>query len=167
MVNSPVLVLNQNYDPLNVCQARRAVVLLYWGKAEVVEKDSGEIRSAYEVFSLPSVIRLLYMIKRPRQQRKLTRLEVFSRDRYACQYCGRDGGELTVDHVVPRYRGGEHAWHNVVSACIPCNRRKAGGTPAEAGMNLIRQPRVPRASGFTVPYHHLRSRSHWLKFAPQ
>ena len=167
MVNSPVLVLNQNYDPLNVCQARRAVVLLYRGKAEVVEKDSGEIRSAYEVFSLPSVIRLLYMIKRPRQQRKLTRLEVFSRDKYACQYCGRDGGELTLDHVVPRYRGGEHAWHNVVSACIPCNRRKAGGTPAEAGMNLIRQPRVPLASGVTIPYHHLRSRSHWLKFAPQ
>lgn len=167
MVNSPVLVLNQNYDPLNVCQARRAVVLLYRGKAEVVENDSGEIRSAYEVFSLPSVIRLLYMIKRPRQQRRLTRLEVFSRDRYACQYCGRDGGDLTVDHVIPRYRGGGHAWHNVVSACIPCNRRKAGRTPAEAGMSLIRQPRVPLASGFAIPYHYFRSRSQWLKFVPQ
>ena len=167
MVNSPVLFLNQNYAPLNICQARRAVVLLYRGKAEVVENDSGEIRSAYEVFTLPSVIRLLYMIKRPRQQRRLTRLEVFSRDRYTCQYCGRDGGDLTVDHVIPRYRGGEHAWHNVVGACIPCNRRKAGRTPAEAGMKLIHQPREPLASGFTIPYHYLRRHSQCLKFVPQ
>ncbi|MBA7642509.1 hypothetical protein ES703_50204 [subsurface metagenome] len=143
MINLPVLVLNQNYEPLNICRARRAVVLIYHGKAEMLEDGSGFIHSVTHIFSLPSVIRLSYMIKRPRPKRRLTRLEVFSRDQYTCQYCGKEGRQLTLDHVIPRYRGGEHTWENVVSACIPCNRHKAGRTPEQAGMRLIHRPSPP------------------------
>ncbi|MFO8101677.1 MAG: HNH endonuclease [Dehalococcoidia bacterium] len=83
------------------------------------------------------------MVKRPRPHVKLTRHRVFSRDNYTCQYCGKQSNDLTLDHVVPRYRGGEHSWHNVVSACKNCNQRKAGRTPAEAGMKLMRKPCEP------------------------
>ena len=168
MVNFPVLVLNQNYEPLNVCRARRAIMLLYNSKAEMLENGTGFIHSASYSFPLPSVIRLAYMIKRPRPQRKLTRLEVFHRDQYTCQYCGKQIHQLTLDHVAPRYRGGEHIWENVVSACIPCNRRKAGRTPDEAGMKLIHQPTSPRDNAFFyIPHHYLQSQSQWQKYLPQ
>ena len=168
MINLPVLVLNQSYEPLNICQVRRAVVLVYRGKAEMLENGSGFIHSANFIFPVPSVIRLAYMIKRPRPERKLTRLEVFNRDQYTCQYCGKETRQLTLDHVIPRYRGGEHDWQNVVSACIPCNRRKAGRTPQEAKMKLIRSPSPPRGSlPFYIPYHYLETQREWQKYLPQ
>ena len=168
MVNFPVLVLNQSYEPLNICRVRRAVVLLYQGKAEMLENGSGFIHSANRIFDLPSVIRLAYMIKRPRSERKLTRLEIFNRDHYTCQYCGKETHQLTLDHVIPRYRGGQHSWENVSSACIPCNRRKAGRTPEEAGMRLIRRPSPPSDNiPFYIPYHYLQSQSEWQKYLPQ
>src|SRR4030043_613466 len=152
MVNSPVLVLNQNYEALNMCRVRRAVILLFRGKAEVLENGRGNLHSMDGVFDIPSVIRLGYFIKRPRQQRKLTKLEVFNRDQYICQYCGREDKELTLDHVVPRRRGGQHSWDNVVSACIPCTRHKGGRTPDDARMRLLHQPHPPRNNGFYIPY---------------
>jgi len=106
MIDFPVLVLNQNYEPLNVCRVRRAVVLLYHGRAEMLEDGTGFIHSANHAFPVPSVIRIGYMIKRPRPERKLTRLEVFYRDQYTCQYCGWETRQLTLDHVIPRYRSG-------------------------------------------------------------
>jgi 5-methylcytosine-specific restriction endonuclease McrA len=167
MINLPVLVLNQNYEPLNICRVRRAVVLLYRGKAEMLENGSGFIQSASYNFPVPSVIRLAHLIKRPQPQPKLTRTEVFHRDRYTCQYCGKEIKQLTVDHVTPRYRGGEHSWQNVVSACVACNRRKAGRTPAEAGMRLIRQPAPPHGRFFFLaPYRHLQVESGWQKYLP-
>ncbi len=167
LVNTPVLVLNQNYEPLNVCAARRALSLLFRGKVEVLENGGGGIRTALVTFPLPSVIRMTYMIKHPRRQRRLTRFQVFSRDRFTCQYCGREPRELTLDHVVPRHLGGEHTWENVVSACVPCNRKKAGYQPSEAGMKLIHKPIRPRPDGFHVP-HRLRTiYDQWNKFLPQ
>jgi 5-methylcytosine-specific restriction endonuclease McrA len=166
MVNSPVLVLNQSYEPLNLCRIRRAIVLVFRGKAEVMENSRGEIHSAKQVFQIPSVIHLVYMVKRPRHQRKLTKVEVFNRDHYTCQYCGRQTKELTLDHVIPKRRDGEHSWENVVSACIPCNRRKGGRTPGEAGMKLLRQPRPPHNDGFYIPYHLLNNHSEWQKYLP-
>lgn len=167
MIDLPVLVLNQNYEPLNICRARRAVVLIYQGKAEMLENGAGFIHSATYIFPLPSVIRLAYMIKRPRPERKLTRLEVFNRDRYTCQYCGKETRQLTLDHVIPRYRGGQHTWENVVSACMSCNRRKAGKTPQEAGMHLIRHPASPHSAiPFYIPYHYLQTRMEWHKYLP-
>lgn len=168
MVNYPVLVLNQSYEPLAVCRARRAVVLIFQGKAEMLENGVGFIHSASEVFPLPSVIRLEYLIKRPRRTRKLTRFEVFNRDRFTCQYCGKQTRQLTLDHVLPRYRDGQHTWENVVSACVACNRRKAGRTPQEAGMKLLRPPAPPSGSPFfNVPYHYLQTQDEWRKYLLQ
>jgi 5-methylcytosine-specific restriction endonuclease McrA len=165
MINLPVLVLNYSYEPLNICQARRAIVLLYRGKAEMLENGSGFIHSANHIFQVPSVIRLAYMIKRPLPVRKLTRFEVFNRDHHKCQYCGKEIRQLTLDHVIPRYRGGEHTWENVVSACILCNRYKAGKTPQEAGMKLIRPASSPKDNtSFYIPYHYLQSREDWQKY---
>jgi len=168
MINLPVLVLNQNYEPLNICRARRAVVLVYEGKAEMLEDGTGFIHSASCSFSLPSVIRLSYIIKRPRPQRRLTRLEVFNRDHYTCQYCGKESRQLTLDHVTPRYLGGQHTWENVVSACNHCNRRKAGRTPEQARMELIRRPSFPHGNAyFYIPLHHQQAQSKWQKYLPQ
>jgi len=166
MFDYPVLVLNQSYEPLNLCRARRAVVLVFCGKAEALENNRGEVHTVTQVFSLPSVIRLVYMVKRPYHQRKLTKVAVFNRDRYTCQYCGRQTRELTLDHVIPRGRGGEHSWDNVVSACKVCNCRKGGRTPQEAGMKLIQQPRAPRHNGFYIPYNHLNTYTEWGKYLP-
>jgi 5-methylcytosine-specific restriction endonuclease McrA len=166
-VSSSVLVLNQNYEPLNVCNTRRAFVLVDRGKAEVLEHALGHLRSATRLFPRPSVIRLIYMIKRPRPQMRLSRREVFNRDRHTCQYCGRRGQrDLTLDHVVPRHRGGRHIWENLVTACKPCNHRKAGHTPHEARMKLMRQPYQPHVSSYYVVYPYLNSEEGWRKFIP-
>ena len=169
MINMPVLVLNQSYEPLNICRVRRAVVLIDQNKAEMLENGSGFIHSASRDFPVPSVIRMAYMIKRPyRIGRKLTRLEVFKRDRYTCQYCGVRTQHLTLDHIIPRYRDGQHTWENVISACVRCNQRKAGKTPQEAGMKLIQKPSQPRDGGslFIIPYYQ-NVRSEWQKYLPQ
>lgn len=166
MINIPVLVLNQSYEPLTICRARRAIVLMYQGKAEMLENGVGFVHSATNTFPLPSVIRLGYMIRRPYRQRKLTRFEVFHRDRYRCQYCGKETGQLTLDHVLPRFRGGQHTWENVVSACMPCNRRKAGQTPKEARMTLNRTPNNPKGMAFLIPYHYRETRHEWQKYLP-
>ncbi|MBI2855035.1 MAG: HNH endonuclease [Chloroflexi bacterium] len=166
MVELPVLVLNQNYEPLNICRVRRALVLMFNGKAEALENGRGELTCSMGVYHIPSVVRLIYMVKRPRLRRRATRTEIFSRDRYTCQYCGKETRDLTLDHVVPRRRGGEHKWENVVSACAACNHRKAGRTPTEAGMRLRQQPYAPRDSDFFVPYHYLRAHGEWQKYVP-
>ncbi len=168
MLNIPVLVLNQSYEPLTICRARRAVVLIYQGKAEMLENGVGFVHTISNSFELPSVIRLGYMVKRPYRQRKLTRYEVFNRDKYTCQYCGKETRQLTLDHVIPRYRSGQHTWENVVSACVPCNRRKAGRTPQEASMKLLRKPTYPGDNlFFSIPYHYRQSRDEWQKYLPQ
>lgn len=166
MVNSPVLVLNQNYEPLNVARVRRAVVLVMRGKAEMLENGTGVIRTAGDTIPQPSVIRLVYLVKRPHQKKKLSRHEVFHRDGYTCQYCGVETKDLTLDHVLPRHRGGRHVWENVVSACRRCNGRKAGHTPQEAGMKLVREPFAPYVSGYYVPYEYIKSHNGWQKFLP-
>jgi 5-methylcytosine-specific restriction endonuclease McrA len=167
MIATNVLLLNQNYEPLNVCTARRAFNLLDRGKAEVLEHGAGELRSAHAAFTLPSVIRLIYLIKRPRPQMRLSRREVFNRDRYTCQYCGRRGQrDLTLDHVLPRHRGGRHSWDNLVTACKACNHRKAGRTPLEAHMRLLREPYQPRVNSYYVVYPYLSQQEAWRKFVP-
>ena len=165
MLSAAVLVLNLNYEPINVCNARRAVVLLGKGKAELLENGRGAIHTPSITMTVPSIIRLVYLVKRPFAQRKLSKKEIFLRDRHTCQYCGQQTRELTLDHVTPRRQKGGHSWENIVSACIPCNRSKAGRTPAEASMNLLRRPRAPYPS----PYYVLYNRTildEWRKFIP-
>ncbi|HCU99918.1 MAG TPA: HNH endonuclease [Dehalococcoidia bacterium] len=166
MSGSLALVLNQNYEPLNVCHVHRALVLVLRGKAENVETADGVIHSPNDRFALPSVIRMVYYVRRPRPQLRLSRREVFARDGWACAYCGRNGRDLTLDHVVPRYRGGAHSWENLVSACKPCNHRKAGRTPSEAHMRLRIAPSKPRVPIYHNYLQHLRRYQGWGKFIP-
>ena len=116
-MNEPVLVLNANFEPINVCSTRRAIGLILSGKADMVVNGRGHIHTVAQLLPRPSVIRLEMQVHRPRPHVKLTRREVFRRDNYTCQYCGRRDGGLTVDHVVPRHLGGAHTWTNVVAAC--------------------------------------------------
>ena len=149
-----VLVLNQDYEPLNVTNLPRAFRLVFGLKAEVLEYDHQVIHTVREAFHAPSVIRLQHRVKRPRPRVKLTRREVFARDNFTCQYCGRQTGDLTLDHVVPRHRGGAHSWENLVTACKACNHRKGGKTPDEARVRLLRQPFEPRSDLYSLftPY---------------
>ena len=144
--DSAVLILNQNYEPLDVCGWQRAMILIVSGKAEIVSNGRGVIHTPSAVLALPSVVRLRYLIRRPHPRVKLNRKEIFRRDGYVCQYCGEHTHNLTVDHVMPRSRGGPYTWENLVSACPRCNRRKGGKTLAEAHMALQRDPREPRAT---------------------
>lgn len=167
-MNDAVLVLNQNYEPLNVCNVRRAIILVIGGKAEVLEEDGYSLASASLIFHAPSVIRLMYLIRRPRPRVKLTRREIFIRDDFTCQYCGLRGHDLTVDHVIPRSRGGLHVWDNVVTACKTCNHRKGGKNPIEARMKLHTQPTEPRAGLYYTIERRLDTEMHedWDKFLP-
>ncbi|ACZ39060.1 HNH endonuclease [Sphaerobacter thermophilus] len=164
----PVLVLNHNYEPLNVCNLRRAIVLVLSGKAEVLEAYDVTVASARQRFDAPSVIRLAYLIRRPRPRVKLCRREIFIRDDYTCQYCGTRTHDLTIDHVVPRSRGGGHTWSNLVSACRVCNHRKGGKTLAEARLTLRREPFEPRPGRYYTIQRALNSRVNpdWLPFIP-
>jgi len=155
-MNEPVLVLNRNFEPINVCNTQRAVGLLMVGKAEIVENGRGYIRTPSSVFPRPSVIRLANMVHRPRPRVKLTKREIFRRDDYACQYCGQTVPRPTIDHIMPRYRGGEYSWENLVTACPQCNRRKGGRTLQEARMSLRRRPREPQPTAEYLYGRHLR-----------
>jgi 5-methylcytosine-specific restriction endonuclease McrA len=166
-VSSPVLVLNQNYEPLNVCNEKRAIVLLDRGKAEVLEHGEGVLRSASQSIRCPSVIRLVYMIRRPRPKARLTRREIFMRDGYTCQYCGSRTKDLTIDHVTPRSRGGKHTWENLVSACRACNHRKGGKSLEESRMVLRRAPHQPRGSSYLIFHQYLHTFAEWRKFIPE
>src|SRR5207248_1065944 len=153
-----VLVLNASYEPLNVTTVRRAHVLVFKGKAEVIEELEEPLRSATDTYPRPHVIRLVQYVRVPRTlQRKISRRALFARDGWRCAYCGETGGRLTLDHVVPRSRGGESVWENVVTSCAPCNMRKGnrhrlrGGRPAGRGARL---------AGSARTHDHRRGRRH-------
>lgn len=141
--------LNATYEPINVCTVRRAAVLLLKEKAEVIEQGGGELHSERASMIRPLVIRLLSFVKLPRDRhrRKITRRAVFARDDWTCQYCGTRTG-LTVDHVIPRSKGGSSEWDNIVACCAPCNRRKGDRLPAQANMHPARRPGPPSPNVF-------------------
>lgn len=142
-LHKPVLVLNASYEPINICAARRALVLVLKGVAAAEEFSSGLIYSSRSSLKLPSVIRLLEYRRIPHQARALSRKNILMRDRYTCQYCLKTlpSSELTLDHVIPRSRAGESTWENLVACCHLCNNRKGNRTPEEAGFKLHKQPR--------------------------
>ena len=162
-----VLVLNATFEPINVCTVRRAVVLLLKEKAEIVEHGRHAVRSASATVVRPLVIRLVTYVRLPRDmhRRKITRRAVFARDGWRCQYCG-ESSNLTVDHVVPRSKGGGSNWENIVASCAPCNRKKGDRLLRQAGMRLVRPPRTPSPEIFvhvaspTIP-------AAWLQYLPQ
>ena len=140
-----VLVLNATFEPINVCTVRRATVLILKERAEIIEHSERALHSESLTLPRPIVIRLTTYVRIPRDahRRKITRRAVFARDRWTCQYCGGIRGTLTIDHVVPRSRGGPSSWENIVTCCAPCNRRKGDKALRNAGMKLIREPRAP------------------------
>lgn len=142
-LQKPVLVLNASYEPINVCAARRALVLVLKGVASAEEHSTVSVHSARRSLSLPSVIRLLEYRRIPHQTRALSRKNILMRDRYTCQYCQKTlpSSDMTLDHVIPRSRAGETTWENLVACCHSCNNKKGCRTPDEAGMRLTRPPR--------------------------
>jgi 5-methylcytosine-specific restriction endonuclease McrA len=142
-LQKPVLVLNASYEPINICAARRALVLVLKGVASAEELSNQAIHSSRKSMKLPSVIRLLEYRRIPHQTRALSRKNILMRDRYTCQYCHKTlpSSEMTLDHVIPRSRSGESTWENLVACCHRCNNRKGNRTPEEAGLKLARLPR--------------------------
>lgn len=164
-MDANVLVLNLDFQPLNVCNVRRAVVLLTKQKAIVVEQNGHIVASEKLRMASPSVIRLANHIRRPRPVVKLTRREVLQRDDHVCQYCGKRAGDLTLDHVIPRHKGGPHTWENVVAACKACNHRKGGRSAVEAHMRLLRKPFRPPATPQYLFASYVRGgEDGWSKF---
>ena len=144
MINRPVLVLNQNFEPLYVCGVKRAVILMYLGKAETIETVDGYVlRSELQEIPVPSIVRLDYYVKVPGKRIMLTRKNILKRDGSRCQYCGGKEGMMTVDHIVPKIYGGKDTWENLVCSCADCNNKKGHQLPEQAGLRLIRKPRKP------------------------
>ncbi len=143
LLQTPVLVLNASYEPINVTPVRRAVVLLIKGVATTEEEDGDFVHSARMAFRIPSVIRLREFRRIPFQTRALSRKNIIMRDRSTCQFCGRTlpTSDLTLDHVIPRSRGGHTDWDNLVACCHRCNNLKGDRLPEEAGLKLLRPPR--------------------------
>ena len=140
------LLLNATYEPLQVINWQRAITLLWQGKVEVLEEHDKEVHSISFTMKLPSVVRMLQMVRvKRRSPVKFTRLNIFTRDGYTCQYCGDKfkSEDLSFDHVVPVAQGGKKTWDNIATACVDCNTRKEGRMPAQAGMRLIRKPKQP------------------------
>jgi 5-methylcytosine-specific restriction endonuclease McrA len=159
-----VLVLNANFEPINVCDMRRAMGLILTDKAAMVVNGRGIIRAVNVDFPRPSVIRLQRMVHHPRPHVKLNRWEVFRRDNFTCQYCGKTTMDLTIDHVIPRYLEGVHEWTNVVAACSSCNHRKGGRTLEDANMHLSHLPKEPPASAIYIYGRHLTENGEWEEF---
>jgi 5-methylcytosine-specific restriction endonuclease McrA len=144
ILNYNVLILNQNYEPMSICSARRAFLLMYLGKAEMIETQNGiRIRSVLRSYPLPSIVRLGRFVKAPRKNVVLTRKNILIRDGHTCCYCGSTRGPMTVDHVIPKNKNGEDSWENLVCACDRCNNKKGDRTLAAAGMKLLRKPTRP------------------------
>ncbi len=160
-----VLLLNSSYEPLNVCSWRRAVVLMVKGKAVALEVEQQQ--NLGSGINLPLVIRLLYYVKIPHKDIPLTRRNVMHRDHYMCQYCGKKS-DLTIDHVIPRSKGGQDRWDNVVVACLKCNVGKGSKSVKEAGLTLKNKPVRPQYfMHFELSKHRnraLRTDERWQKY---
>jgi 5-methylcytosine-specific restriction endonuclease McrA len=164
---APVLVLNASYEPINICAARRALVLVLKGVAMTEEENGHYLHAQRIAMRLPSVIRLLEYRRIPHQTRALSRKNILLRDRNTCQYCATvlASGELTLDHVIPRSRGGLSTWENLVACCHSCNRMKGNQLLVETNMKLLREP---RAFNLHTSRHIMRmigrSDSKWRKY---
>ena len=177
-MSQEVLVLNSDYEPLNVCNLRRAIILVYLGKADILHTraEDGGMPSSSPSFAsaeghhiaAPSVVKLRHHVKRPLPELKLSRRSVFARDNYTCQYCGTTGKDLTIDHVVPKRHGGGMHWDNLVTCCRKCNTKKGDKAPEKVGMKLMRQPRRPRYTPYISLNKYVAGTKHdiWRDYLP-
>lgn len=144
ILSGKVLVLNQSYEPISICSPRKAILLILLLKAELVaERKNKLIHTVNFNYPFPSVIKLITYIKIPFKNVELTRKNVIKRDGSKCQYCGKKAVEMTIDHIIPRSRGGADTWENLTTACVKCNNRKGSRTPEEADMKILSKPRKP------------------------
>lgn len=167
MSDYDVLLLNANYEPLNVCNIRRAVTLILVGKAEVLQGSDKSYQTSESARLAPSVVRMRYQVRRPMPQLRLSRHSILARDSHTCQYCGATK-DLTIDHVKPRWMGGLNTWDNLVTCCRKCNLKKGDKTPTQARMNLARQPRRPQYVPYLSLQKYVRAvrRDDWALFLP-
>ena len=143
ILNRRVLLLNQSYQPLMVIGAKRALLLLLTEKVESIENYTEFIHSMYFKMPLPSVIRLKNYARFTKKEIVLSRKNILKRDNHTCQYCGVHSTRLTIDHIVPRQKGGPDTWENLVTACVQCNTQKGHKSVSEAKMELKSSPRKP------------------------
>ncbi len=167
MLNSSVLVLNASYEAINICNLKRAIVLIFKGVACTEEETDREISSASLIINAPTVIRLLRYVRIPYKAVRFSRKNVLLRDGYRCQYCGKEfaPGLLTLDHVIPVSQGGKTRWENVVAACKACNNKKGNRKPSEIGMTLLKKPKVPPAVYYLYLVRNMQGHHHtWQKY---
>ena len=188
LIHKQVLVLNRLWQPVNTCSARRAFSLLFLGHAQVVRADGSNnfythdfdswtefsrreparemARTVSLCLRVPKIIVLSLFDRLPKKDVKFTRENIFRRDKFTCQYCGTPFGQpdLNLDHVVPRCRGGETTWENVVSSCIPCNSRKGNKLPHEVNMHPIQSPHMPKWRPFFGFKPYGRPHTSWRHF---
>lgn len=162
-MKASVLVLNQNYTPLTVCSSKRAFLLVYLDKADLIQAAKGEvIRSIDSTYPYPSIIKINRYVTAPYRGVVLTRYNVFKRDAHKCQYCGTKN-DLTLDHLIPKSKGGKTTWKNIVTACKKCNAKKGDGNPKEAGLTLKREPYRPSPFMFLADVNG-NIKEEWLPF---
>ena len=167
-MSQEVLLLNSNYEPLNVCNIRRAISLLVLGKADILHDRDLPLLTVRGDLRAPSVMKMKYQVRRPMPQLRLSRHSILARDNYTCQYCGSKGKELTLDHVLPKWAGGPQTWDNLVACCRKCNLKKADKTPQQAHMKLARKPKRPHFIPYlALPvYLKAQSKDEWRMFLP-
>ena len=151
MLQLPVLLLNQNYEPLTILKLKRAITLVILGKVDTIENENGKLIHAISLtYRAPSVIRLKYFVKIKRKEISLTKKNIIKRDSHQCQYCGRRTGLMTADHIMPKALGGEESWENLVCACHECNNRKGDLSLKQSGMRLLKKPKRPSYFTFVL-----------------
>ena len=164
------LVLNYSYEPLQFCSAKRAIIMVFNGRAEFLESDGYVVRSPTTTFKLPAVVRVLNIVKRSRRKGiAFSKKNILRRDNFTCQYCGNNDSSLTVDHIIPKSRGGKSNWNNVVVACKPCNLKKGNQAPSEKGMQLYKKPSKPEFQWpfFQIPCGPTSHLEIWEKYLPK
>jgi len=167
-MNQEVLVLNSDFEPLNVCHVRRALTMIYLGKADVLHAHDSDIALVEGALPSPSVVKLRHHVRRPLPELKLSRRTVFARDEYMCQYCGQTAKDLTIDHVLPKRHGGKTVWENVVCSCRRCNMKKSDKLLSQTGMKLMNAPRRPRYVPYISLTKYLAGRKNeiWRDYLP-
>ena len=163
ILNRKVLVLNQSYEPLMVINAKRAIVLIIKEKVKMLEKYSENIRSAQNSFDLPSVIRLNFYVHLKYKDIVLNRRNILNRDDYRCQYCAKQATPLTLDHIVPKNKGGKDSWENLVAACSKCNTRKGDTLLKHMDMKLLKKPRKP-SKLFQLQTYVNKKQDNWKQY---
>jgi len=161
-----VLVLNASYEAINICNLKRAIVLIFKGVACAEEETEHEISSASMVIRAPAVIRLLKYVRIPYKTVRFSRKNVLLRDRHICQYCGKEfpANMLTMDHVIPISQGGKTEWENLVTACKACNTRKGNRKPSDVGMALLNKPKAPPAVYYLHLVRNIQGHHTWQKY---